>query len=192
MAARSPYKLAWPEARDNVTLAQDGQRRAVGDDAKPRGDPVEGAAVERLPHQAHVTPIQQKTKDQWQRGDIARVRSRRSAIGHELGGRRRSVAGRLRPPRTRIGWRLADRDAGRAAAQGTVWPAFEERTFDRVSRVFPLRAEGHLDGEYTVRLNNAGDVLPADDARRSHLRAGDVRRDPEWQRTGGALTCPRT
>ena len=34
--------------------------------------------------------------------------------------------------------------------QGTVWPAFEERTFTAYPRVLPLRAEGTFVTEYTV------------------------------------------
>jgi uncharacterized protein YfaS (alpha-2-macroglobulin family) len=46
--------------------------------------------------------------------------------------------------------------------QGTVWPAFEERTFTAYRAYFRYVPKGTLVTEYTVRLNNPGTFnLPA-------------------------------
>jgi uncharacterized protein YfaS (alpha-2-macroglobulin family) len=155
-------KLAWPEARESVTVTQDGtgapwvtlQSLA----AIPLKEPLSsGFRITRT-----ITPIQQKAKDQWQRGDVARVTltveaqsdmtwvvvddplpAGATALGRGLGGDS-SIA------------------TGGERRQGTVWPAFEERTFTAYRAYFRYVPKGTFVTEYTVRLNNPGTFnLPA-------------------------------
>ena len=148
--------LAWPDAMQKVGIAQDGtgapwvtlQSLA----AIPLKEPLSsGYRVTRT-----ITPIQQKTKDQWQRGDIARITltveaqadmtwvvvddplpAGATALGRGLGGDSS----------------IATQGERR---QGTVWPAFEERTFTAYRAYYRYVPKGSFVTEYTVRLNNPG------------------------------------
>jgi uncharacterized protein YfaS (alpha-2-macroglobulin family) len=149
-------KLAWPEQRENVTIVQDGtgapwvtlQSLA----AIPLKEPLSsGYRVTRT-----ITPIQQQTKGEWKRGDIARITldveaqsdmtwvvvddplpAGSTALGRGLGGDST----------------IATQGERR---QGTVWPAFEERTFTAYRAYFRYVPKGRFVTEYTVRLNNPG------------------------------------
>ena len=60
--------------RESVGARAGRHRRAVGDAAKHRGDPAEGAAVERLSHHAHASRRSSSRRPgEWRRGDVARV-----------------------------------------------------------------------------------------------------------------------
>jgi uncharacterized protein YfaS (alpha-2-macroglobulin family) len=107
-----------------------------------------------------VTPIQQQTRDEWRRGDIARVRldvdaqadmtwvvvddplpAGSTALGRGLGG---------------------DSTLATQGEQRTVRPAFEERTLTAYRAYFRYVPKGRFIVEYTVRLNNPGAFnLPA-------------------------------
>ena len=135
-----------------------------------------------------VTPVQQKTKGRWTRGDVARVRLEVDAqsdmtwvvvddpipagatvLGRGLGGDSTLLTqGEKR--------------------QGHVWPAFEERTFESFRAYYQFVPKGRFVVEYTVRLNNAGEFQLAADARRGDVRAGDVRRAAERGLAGGAMS----
>ena len=156
-AARTfAQKLPWPDGRENVALKQDGagspwvtiQSIAAIPLTKPLSS---GYQVTRT-----VTPIQQQTKGEWRRGDIARVRleveaqadmtwvvvddplpAGSTALGRGLGGDSTIATQGERK-------------------QGTVWPAFEERTFDAYRAYFRYVPKGRFIVEYTVRLNNPG------------------------------------
>jgi len=149
-------KLAWPDSRANATLAQDGtgapwvtlQSLA----AIPLKEPLSsGYRITRA-----ITPVQQKTNGQWQRGDVARVTltveaqsdmtwvvvddplpAGATALGRGLGGDSS----------------IATQGERR---QGTVWPAFEERTFTAYRAYYRYVPKGTFVTEYTVRLNNPG------------------------------------
>ena len=109
-----------------------------------------------------VAPVQQKTPGQWSRGDVARVHleveaqadmtwvvvddpipAGSTALGSGLGG---------------------DSTLARAGEKrvGTVWPAYEERTFEAFHAYYRYVPKGKFVVEYSVRLNNPGEFnLPA-------------------------------
>jgi uncharacterized protein YfaS (alpha-2-macroglobulin family) len=155
-------KLAWPDAREDVRVTQEGtgapwvtlQSLA----AIPLKEPLSsGYRITRA-----IAPIQQKSQNQWQRGDVARVTltveaqsdmtwvvvddplpAGATALGRGLGG---------------------DSSIGTTGErrQGTVWPAFEERTFTAYRAYFRYVPKGTFVTEYTVRLDNPGTFnLPA-------------------------------
>jgi uncharacterized protein YfaS (alpha-2-macroglobulin family) len=149
-------KLAWPEAKENVTITQDGSGapwvtlQSLA--AIPLKEPLSsGYRITRT-----ITPIQQQTKGEWKRGDIARITldveaqadmtwvvvddplpAGSTALGRGLGGDST----------------IATQGERR---QGTVWPAFEERTFTSYRAYFRYVPKGRFVTEYTVRLNNPG------------------------------------
>jgi len=150
-------KLPWPPARADVTLAQDGSGKPwitlSSIAAIPLKEPLStGYRITR-----EVTPLQQKTKGRWTRGDVARVHleieaqsdmswvvvddpipAGATALGRGLGG----DSGMLTQGEKR---------------QGLVWPAFEERTFESFRAYYQFVPKGRFVVEYTVRLNNAGE-----------------------------------
>ncbi len=149
-------KLAWPEQRENVTITQDGSGapwvtlQSLA--AIPLKEPLStGYRITRT-----VTPIQQQTKGEWKRGDIARITldiDAQSDMTWVV------VDDPLPAGSTALGRGLGS-DSTMATQgerkQGTVWPAFEERTFTAYRAYFRYVPKGRFITEYTVRLNNPG------------------------------------
>jgi uncharacterized protein YfaS (alpha-2-macroglobulin family) len=104
-----------------------------------------------------VSPVEQKAKGRWSRGDVARVRLDLDAqsdmtwvvlsdpvpagsqiLGSGLGGDSKILArGEKR--------------------RGVVWPAFEERSFEAFRAYYRFVSKGKWSVEYSVRLNNPGE-----------------------------------
>ncbi|MFO1315372.1 MAG: MG2 domain-containing protein [Burkholderiales bacterium] len=154
--------LPWPDGPRTATVRQDGTGapwvtlQSIA--AIPLTAPLSsGYRVTRT-----VTPAAQKAQGEWRQGDVARVRleveaksdmtwvvvddplpAGSTALGRGLGGDST----------------LATQGERR---QGTVWPAFEERTFTAYRAYFRYVPKGRFVVEYTVRLNNPGAFnLPA-------------------------------
>ena len=162
--AARPYarKLPWPEGKGEVTLKQDGtgapwvtlQSLA----AIPLKEPLSsGYRITRT-----ITPVQQQAKDVWKRGDVARVRlevEAQSDMAWVV------VDDPLPAGSTALGRGLGGDSAIATQGeqkQGTVWPAFEERTFTAYRAYFRYVPKGRFVTEYTVRLNNPGEFgMPA-------------------------------
>ena len=152
----------WPAGKGKLKLQQEGdgkpwatiQSRA----ALPLTEPLSsGYKIKRT-----VTPIEQKERGKWSRGDVLRVSLEMEAqsdmswvvvsdpipsgaliLGNGLG--RDS--------------KIMTQDEKR---QGWVWPAYEERTFEVFRAYYEAVPKGTWLVEYTVRLNNEGDFdLPA-------------------------------
>jgi uncharacterized protein YfaS (alpha-2-macroglobulin family) len=103
-----------------------------------------------------VTPVEQKSKDGWHKGDVVRVHLDLEAqsdmtwvvvndpipagaaiLGTGLGGDSQILTGGEKK-------------------EGWVWPAFEERTFDSFRAYYRFVPKGKWSLEYTVRLNSDG------------------------------------
>ena len=149
-------KLPWPDGRGSVTLKQDGTGTPWVTVQSLAAIPLAAELSSGYHVVRTVTPIQQQTKGEWRRGDIARIRlevesqadmawvvvddpvpAGSTALGSGLGGdSAMSTQGEKK--------------------QGTVWPAFEERTFTAYRAYFRYVPKGRFVTEYTVRLNNPG------------------------------------
>ena len=149
-------KLPWPDGRESLGVAQEGTGRPwvtlQSIAAIPLKTPFSsGYKVSRM-----VTPVQQKTPGRWSRGDVARVHldieaqadmtwvvvddpvpAGSTILGRGLGG---------------DSTLLAQGESKR----GTVWPAFEERSFEGFRAYYRYVPKGRFIVEYTVRLNNPG------------------------------------
>src|SRR4029434_1571010 len=66
-------KLAWPDVRENVAIAQDGTGAPWVTLQSLAAIPLKEPVSSGYRITGTITRIQQKAKDQWQRGDIARV-----------------------------------------------------------------------------------------------------------------------
>jgi uncharacterized protein YfaS (alpha-2-macroglobulin family) len=155
-------KLAWPDARENVTIVQDGTGAPWVTLQSLAAIPLKAPLSSGYRITRTVTAIQQKAKDQWQRGDIARITlevEAQSDMAWVV------VDDPLPAGSTALGRGLGG-DSSMATQgerrQGTVWPAFEERTFTAYRAYYRYVPKGRFVTEYTVRLNNPGSFnLPA-------------------------------
>jgi uncharacterized protein YfaS (alpha-2-macroglobulin family) len=185
-------KLAWPDARESVTVTQDGAGAPWVTLQSLAAIPLKAPLSSGYRITRTVTPIQQKTKDRagdglprasaasppgagtpnareasvggvpWTRGDIARVTLTIEAQSDMTWV---VVDDPLPAGATALGRGLGG-DSGIATQgerkQGTVWPAFEERTLAAYRGYFRYVPKGTFVTEYTVRLNNPGTFnLPA-------------------------------
>jgi uncharacterized protein YfaS (alpha-2-macroglobulin family) len=155
-------KLPWPEGRANVALKQEGTGTPWVTISSIAAIPLTTALSSGYRVTRTVTPLQQQTKDEWRRGDIARVRlevDAQSDMAWVV------VDDPLPAGSTALGRGLGG-DSTLATQgerkQGTVWPAFEERTFSAYRAYYRYVPKGRFVTEYTVRLNNPGTFnLPA-------------------------------
>ena len=155
-------RLAWPDGRDDVALAQDGTGAPWVTLQSIAAIPLKAPLSTGYRITRTVTPIQQQAKGEWKRGDVARITldiEAQSDMTWVV------VDDPLPAGATALGRGLAG-DSTIATQgerrQGTVWPAFEERTFTAYHAYFRYVPKGRFVTEYTVRLNNPGTFnLPA-------------------------------
>ncbi len=148
--------LGWPSGSAPVELSHSGNGKPwtilQSLAALPLKEPLStGYRVTR-----QITPVSQKAKGEWHKGDVARVHlevdaqsdmtwvvvndpipSGASILGTGLGGDSKLLAQGEKK-------------------QGWVWPAFEERTFDAFHAYYRFVPKGKFTVEYSVRLNNDG------------------------------------
>ncbi len=104
-----------------------------------------------------LTPIDTKSKNGWQRGDVIRVRldiDAQTDMGWV------AVSDPIPSGATILGTGLGRDSAilsGGEKRQGWVWPAYEERTHDSFRAYYTWVPKGQFSVEYTVRLNNDGE-----------------------------------
>ncbi len=150
-------KLPWPSQRADLALVHDGGGKPWISLQSIAAIPLKEALSTGYKISREVTPVQQQTKGKWSRGDVARVHlevqaqsdmtwvvvddpipAGSTALGRGLGGDSLVLAqGEVK--------------------QGTVWPAYEERTFTAYRAYFRYVPKGKFVLEYTVRLNNPGE-----------------------------------
>ena len=167
-------------AAGTLIVAQQRQRQALAHGAKPRRDPAQGAAVGRLQHR----PQRQRGRAEGQVALVAR--------------RRRRGCGSRSTPRADMTWVVVSdpvpggatilgsglgRDSAIATRSekraGSAWPAFEERSFEAFRSYYEYLPRGKHVVEYSVRLQQPGQVRAAADAGRGDVRAGELRRAAE-------------
>jgi len=148
--------LPWPDGRQSAAVRQDGTGAPWVTLQSIAAIPLKAPLSSGYRVTRTVTPVEQKGRDAWRQGDVARVRleveaqadmtwvvvddplpAGSTALGRGLGGDSA----------------LATQGERR---QGTVWPAFEERTFTAYRAYFRYVPKGRFVVEYTVRLNNPG------------------------------------
>jgi hypothetical protein len=158
--AKSPnggsMMLAWPAAPGPLNVAQDGT-------GKPWLTVQSLAAIPlRAPLRAgysvvrSVSPVEQKDKAGWSRGDVVRVRIEVDAqsdmtwvvVSDPVPGGATILGSGLGRDSA-----IATRTERRA---GSAWPAFDERGFEAFRSYFEFMPKGRHVIEYTVRLNNPG------------------------------------
>lgn len=151
------HLFAWPATSASLTVTHEGagapwlsvQSRA----AIPLRAPLfTGYSIAR-----RVTPVQQHTPGSWQRGDVYRVQL---AIDAQTDMTWVVVEDPLPAGATALGGGLGrGSDAAQATtAGGEVVPVFEERRQDVFRAYYDYVPQGRFTLEYSVRLNNAGEL----------------------------------
>jgi hypothetical protein len=146
----------WPQGRGTLTVRQLGGGKPWATIQSLAAVPLAAPLSSGYRIARTVTPIEQKTKGAWSRGDIYRVHldidaqsdmtwvvvddpipAGASVLGSGLGRDARIATSGER----RTGW---------------TWPAFEERTHAGFRAYYEWVPKGRFTVEYTVRLNNEG------------------------------------
>jgi hypothetical protein len=147
---------AWPQGRGTLTLRQLGGGKPWATIQSLAAVPLTAPLSSGYRIARTVTPVEQKVKGAWSRGDVYRVHldidaqsdmtwvvvddpipAGASVLGSSLGRDSQIATSSER----RTGW---------------TWPAFEERTHTGYRAYYEWLPEGRFTVEYTVRLNNEG------------------------------------
>jgi hypothetical protein len=147
---------AWPQGRGTLTLRQLGGGKPWATVQSLAAVPLTAPLASGYRIARTVTPVEQKVKGTWSRGDVYRVHldidaqsdmtwvvvddpipAGASVLGSGLGRDSQIATSGER----RTGW---------------VWPAFEERTHAGYRTYYEFVPKGRFSVEYTVRLNNEG------------------------------------
>ncbi len=155
-AEGSSVMFGWPQKQATLSVSHEGTGRPWATiqsiAAIPLKEPVSsGYTIEKS-----ITPVEQKRKGVWSRGDVARVKLELDAqadmtwvvvndpipagstiLGSGLGG----DSNLLTTDERNTGW---------------VWPVFTERTFTAYRAYYEYVAKGKWSLEYTIRLNTSG------------------------------------
>lgn len=147
---------AWPQGQGRLTLRQLGGGKPWATVQSLAAVPLEAPLASGYRIVRAVTPVEQKTKGVWSRGDVYRVHLDIEAQAD----RRWVVVDDPIPAGASVLGSGLGRDAGIATAgerqRGWVWPAFQERTHTGFRSYFEFVPKGKWSVEYTVRLNNEG------------------------------------
>lgn len=159
--------LPWAEGKDNVTITHQGTGAAPWVMVRATAAlPLDKLLSSGYKIVRTITPVEQKTKDHWTRGDVMRVRldlvaqsdmswvvvddpipAGAAVLGSGLGGQSQLLT--------------KGEQKTRSVSDGA-WLAFEERGFDAFRSYYRFVPKGKWAVEYTVRLNNPGTFqLPA-------------------------------
>jgi uncharacterized protein YfaS (alpha-2-macroglobulin family) len=147
---------AWPQGRGTLTLRQLGGGKPWATVQSLAAVPLAAPLASGYRIARTITPVEQKVKGAWSRGDVYRVHldidaqsdmtwvvvddpipAGASVLGSGLGRDSQIATSGER----RTGW---------------AWPAFEERTHTGYRAYYEFVPKGRFSVEYTVRLNNEG------------------------------------
>ena len=151
------FTMPWPTQATDLTLQHQGSGRpwtmVRSMVAIPLKEPFSsGYRITRT-----VTPVEQKTTGEWNRGDVLRVRLDLEAqsdmswvVVNDPIPAGSSILG------TGLGKDSQILTRGEVK-KGWVWPAFEERKLDSFRAYYEFVPKGKWSVEYTLRLNNGGE-----------------------------------
>jgi hypothetical protein len=147
---------AWPEGQSTLKLKQLGSGKPWATVRSLAAVPLKAPLSSGYRIVRSVTPVEQKTRGQWSRGDVYRVRL---DIDAQADMTWVVVDDPIPAGATILGSGLG-RDSQIAAAgersRGWVFPAFQERTQSAFRSYYEYVPKGGFSVEYTVRLNNEG------------------------------------
>jgi len=147
---------AWPEGQATLKLRQLGTGKPWATVRSLAAIPLKAPLSSGYRMVRTVTPVEQKTKGQWSRGDVYRVRLDIDAQADMTW----VVVDDPIPAGASILGTGLGRDSHIAASgersRGWVWPAYQERSQSAFRSYYEFVPKGSFSVEYTVRLNNEG------------------------------------
>jgi uncharacterized protein YfaS (alpha-2-macroglobulin family) len=147
---------AWPQGQGKLTLRQLGGGKPWATVQSLAALPLNAPLSSGYRIVRSVTPVEQKTRGAWTRGDVYRVRLDLEAQADMSW----VVVDDPVPAGASILGSGLGKDSQIATAGerqgGWVWPAFQERTHAAFRSYFEFVPKGKWRVEYTVRLNNEG------------------------------------
>ncbi|CAH0285259.1 putative lipoprotein YfhM [Massilia sp. Bi118] len=147
---------AWPEGQATLKLRQLGSGKPWATVRSLAAIPLKAPLSSGYRITRSITPVEQKSKGQWSRGDVYRVRLDIDAQADMTW----VVVDDPIPAGASILGTGLGRDSQIAAsgerARGWVWPAFQERSQSAFRSYYEFVPKGSFSVEYTVRLNNEG------------------------------------
>lgn len=160
-----PVTVPWSEGRADLTVEQRGSGAPWVVIQSRAAIPIKESLSRGYTVRKSYEPVVQRVPGKWSSGDIVRVKLEIDAQAE----RNWVVVDDPIPPGAAVigGQSLAKSlaadaaSAGAAVGEDTLYPTFEERTFEAYRGYFDSLAKGTGRLEYTVRLNTAGEfVLP--------------------------------
>jgi uncharacterized protein YfaS (alpha-2-macroglobulin family) len=146
----------WPEGRATLTLRQLGGGKPWATVQSLAAVPLSAPLASGYRIARTVTPVEQKVKGAWSRGDVYRVHLDIDAQSDMTW----VVVDDPIPAGASVLGSGLGRDSQIATAgerrTGWTWPAFEERMHTGYRAYYEWVPKGRFTVEYTVRLNNAG------------------------------------
>ena len=147
---------AWPDGQGKLLLRQLGSGKPWATVQSLAAIPLKAPLSSGYRVTRTITPVEQKTKGAWARGDIYRVHLDIDAQADMSW----VVVDDPIPAGAAILGSGLGRDSqiatGGQRQGGWVWPAYEERTHAAFRSYFEFVPKGKFSVEYTVRLNNGG------------------------------------
>jgi uncharacterized protein YfaS (alpha-2-macroglobulin family) len=151
--------FSWPVGPANLNLGQEGTGKPWATVQSLAAIPLKEPFSSGYRIMRTVSAVEQKTKGQWRRGDVMRVRLDLESQSDMSW----VVVNDPVPAGAAILGTGLGRDSQILASgekkQGWVWPAYEERKFDSFRAYYRFVPKGKWTLEYTLRLNNAGEFL---------------------------------
>jgi uncharacterized protein YfaS (alpha-2-macroglobulin family) len=148
--------LAWPSSAETLKVTHTGEGQPWVTLSSIAAIPLKEPFSTGYKVTKSVTPVQQKTPGQWSRGDVARVHLEVEAQSDMTWV---VVDDPIPAGSTALGSGLGGDSALARAGErrvGTVWPAYDERSFTAYHAYYRYVPKGRFIVEYSVRLNNPG------------------------------------
>jgi hypothetical protein len=147
----------WREGREKLSLRHQGGGKPWAGITATAAIPLKEPLSSGYKIRKTLTPIEQRDKGRWSRGDTARVRLEIDAQSDMTWV---AVSDPVPAGTTILGSGLM-RDSAIVSGGGRdrAWPVYEERSFEGYRAYYDFIPKGKFIAEYTVRFNNVGEFL---------------------------------
>jgi alpha-2-macroglobulin len=150
------FSFAWPAQPSSLKLRMSGNGEPWATVRSIAAIPITSPISSGFKIKKTLTPIEQKQRGAWSKGDIVRIKLELEAQSDMTW----VVVNDPIPAGAAILGTGLGRDSQLATkgekSEGWVWPAFQERSFEAFRAYYEFVPKGAWSVEYTVRLNNEG------------------------------------
>jgi len=150
------YSFPWPERKEVLSIVHKGEGRPWATIQSLAAIPLKESLSSGYKIQKTITPIDQKDRTRFSRGDLLRIRLEMEAQADQTWV---VVSDPVPAGSTILGTGLArdsqilTRDEKTA---GWAWPVYEERSFEGFRAYYRYVPKGKWTAEYTIRVNQSG------------------------------------